>query len=77
MKIFYYLVISALTLFQSCEKNINIPNNNFAASVVQTGVLKYLDTGAFGVLLTYIDDGSGSFTSSNLQIQRRTPSFVQ
>lgn len=68
MKIFYFLVISALILFQSCEKNIDDPNNNFDASVVQIGVLKYLDTGAFDGLLPfrfslfYGDFGIGTLT---------------
>jgi hypothetical protein len=34
-----------------------------------------IDTGDFGILLTYIDDGTAIFTSNNLQVQRKTPAF--
>jgi alpha-glucosidase (family GH31 glycosyl hydrolase) len=53
------------------NRNLSVPSY----TTNTTGMTTTIDTGAFGVLLTYIDDGSGSFTSSNLQIQRRTPSF--
>ncbi len=52
MKFIYSVVILTLLFFQSCEKNIDYSNkNNDTTPIVQIGVLKYLDTGAFGGIL--------------------------
>lgn len=53
------------------NRNLTIP----VFTTNTTGSTTTIDTGDFGVLLEYIDDGTGLFTSTNLKVQRRTPSF--
>lgn len=50
-KLVFFVAISALNLFQSCEKNVEQIENGIVPIVVQAGVLKYFETGAFGGLL--------------------------
>lgn len=53
------------------NRNLTIP----VFTTNTTGSTTTIDTGDFGVLLEYIDDGTGLFTSTNLKVQRRTPFF--
>ena len=52
--------------------NRRLPVPPFSAKTV--GATTTIDTGAFGVLLTYVDDGA-PFSPASLSVQRRTPAY--